>query len=355
MHIYIITIIVTAVLALLVEHTKQKRIALCLMATMPILIAGLRGVGTDYYGYFLRYEKVLNGIQVDSDGTDLSGVFYKTIIFLGNVFFDYQSVIFIISILTIGIAFFTFFKLREDLSFSFAVFSYMTLLYLYSFNLFRQFLSAELFIFGMLLIRLRKKPIAAIFMLLSILVHSSSVIYFLIYILFLFIKKNNRMQRIIYISTFIFIGILPCIAPAINGLASIFPHYAYYFLHFKYMGIGLGVFRYLFLVWIPILLLNSKKNVIDGNIVKEYSDFVFMAMMGSIFSLLSYVSDTFLYRIGYTGLCSLPIVLALFIKKLKRNKKIVVIIMITIHLVFFAFDFVYLNTGEVVPYTTFWR
>ena len=193
MLIYIGTIAVTVLLAWLVEHARQKHFIFFFMVLVPSCVSGFRGVGTDYFAYKLRYEKVVRGIKTDLDGTDLSGLFYQVLKKVGYFLFGYQSVIFLFSFFTILIAFYIFFQLRNRLSFSFAVFSYMTSLYLYSFNIFRQFLSAELFILALLFIReKRSKWIVLVTLVLSVGVHSSSLLYLFIAFIVFFIKNNEK-------------------------------------------------------------------------------------------------------------------------------------------------------------------
>ena len=354
MLIYILTIIITVALAWLLEHVKQKKIIFSGMVMVPAFVSGLRGVGTDYFGYKLRYDKVLEGIRIDLDGTNLTGIFYKILSFIGKLLWGYQSVIFLFSFLTIGICFYIFFKMRKEISLTFAVFSYMSLFYLYSFNLFRQLLSAELFLLALLFMREKKcKKIVIIPMVLSLIIHSSSIIYLCLFFLIPLIKRSSKLRKCIYFLSLMFIMLIPYLASVLGKLTSVFPHYAYYFLHFRYMGLGLGIFRYVLLIWIPVFLVAYKKSLFSCNIISEYQEYVFIIMMGSIFSLLSYVSDTFIYRIGYTGLCALPVLLGVFVKKIKREKLLVELMLSGVHILFFLYDFFCLNTGEIIPYIFF--
>lgn len=354
MLIYTITIAITVFFAWLVEHSKQKKICFFFMLMIPTCISGLRGVGTDYTVYKIRYDKILNGIDFDEYGTNLTGIFYKFCSFIGKNFGGYQTVIFIISLLTLGIAFYIFYKMRNELSFTFSVFSYMTLFYLYSFNMFRQFLSAELFILSLWLYKTKKQKIYVIIALaLSICFHSSSLIYLCILIAIPFIKRNRYLRKCIYVLSIVLIIMIPYLAGILGKFATIFTHYSYYFLHFRYLGLGFGILRYVFLIWIPIYLISYHKNYFLHNLKNNYQEYIIVVMFGSIFSLLSYVSDTFIYRIGYTGLCAAPIVLGLFFKTLKRKKQITGLCLVSIHIMFLFYDFFYLNTGNIIPYSLF--
>ena len=126
------------------------------------------------------------------------------------------------------------------------------------------------------------------------------------------------------------------------------------FLHFQYIGLGVGIFRYVLLAWIPIYLVSYKKKLFSIDISSEYADFVFIAMIGSILSLLSYVSDTLFIVICYTGLCALPIVLGLMVKQFQKKACFFLILAIVLgHILFMSYDFFYLNTGEIVPFSFF--
>lgn len=354
MLIYTITIAVTVFFAWLVEHSKQKKFCFFVMLMVPTCVSGLRGVGTDYGVYKIRYYKVLNGIPIDEFGTNLTGLFYKLCAFIGTKFGGYQVVIFVISLCTIGIAFYVFYKMRNELSFTFSVFSYMTLFYLYSFNMFRQFLSAELFILALWLNKTKKsKKYVILALAISICFHSSSLIYLCIMMAVPFFRKNKYLRRGIYILSIVIIMMIPYLAGMLGRFATVFTHYSYYFLHFHYMGFGFGILRYVFLIWIPVLLINYHRNYFSVDIDNNYQEYIVAVMFGSIFGLLSYVSDTFIYRISYTGLCAVPIVLGLFIKHLKKDKQITGFCLASVHIMFLFYDFFYLNTGSVIPYSIF--
>ena len=47
------------------------------------------------------------------------------------------------------------------------------------------------------------------------------------------------------------------------------------------------------------------------------------------------------------------IVLGLFFKTLKRKKQITGLCLVSIHIMFLFYDFFYLNTGNIIPYSLF--
>lgn len=355
MVLYLGVIGITTLLGWLCQHVKkkQKKILFIFMVLVPTLISGLRGVGTDYFLYQIRYESLISNVTILRDGTTLTGPFYLYFEFFEKIGLGYQAAIFIVSLLTIGIAFYIIFDLEDQVNTTFAVFSFMSMYYLLSFNLFRQVLAGEMFVLSVhLYSKTRNKKSFWIPMLIGCLIHSSVILYGFFYLVFPFVKNKKRGKQSVYFILFVFVFSMPLIARFLSNFATYLPHYAYYFLHFGYMGIGLGILRYVFLVWLPILYFcYGKSTRLCSNMWQEY---IFVAIIGSILCLSSYVSDTFLYRIGYTGLFVMPLLHGVMIKNFKRNKQLMAIGLGLFLLLFFYYDFIYLNSGEVFPYEFFW-
>lgn len=356
MVLYLSVVVITTVLGWLCRHVKRRprKALFAIMVLVPSIVSGLRGVGTDYFVYQTRYSNIIRGITKLSNGTELTGPFYFIFFrFFGKIGFGYQAAIFVISLLTIWIAFYVIFDLGNQVNTTFAVFSFMCMYYLLSFNIFRQVLAGEMFVLSVHLFSKEKnKKIFLIPMLIGCLIHSSVVLYFLIFIVFPLVKNKKLGKQSVYFILLAIVFSMPILARFLSIFASLFPHYAYYFLNFGYKGIGLGIFRYVFLVWLPILYFLYGKSTKACS--KKWQEYIFVTIIGSILCLCSYISDTFLYRIGYTGLLVLPLLHGIMIKNFKRNKRLISIGLGLILLLFFFYDFIYLNSGEVYPYKFFW-
>lgn len=354
MIIYLSIICITTLLGYFYQHVKknQKKVVFVLMVLIPSLFSGLRGVGTDYNLYKLRFDQLINGTIKTLDGTSLRSPFYQFLRVIHSLGGNYQIAIFIISLVTIGILFYVIMDLGNKINATFAVFSFMQMYYLVSFNLFRQMLASALFVLSVhLYSKTKNKKMFIIPAILGCLVHSSVVIYVAIYLIFPFIKNKRKLRITIYAVLLGIVFSLPLLSSELVKIGSVLTHYAYYFLHFKYSGIGFGIFRYVFLVWIPILYFCTARKIKECSV--DWQEYIFVAVIGSILCLTSYVSDTYMYRIGYTGVFILPLLHGVIVNNLTRNKRYLKILLAVCLIVFFYYDFIYLNIGEVYPYKFF--
>ena len=365
---YLLVVLITTGFALLYQNTNN-RFSFFLMVLIPSVFSGLRSVGTDYYIYLERFRYLEKGIRVSATGTDLSAPFYIFFRLINHIFGNYQVAIFTISFVTIFIAFHLICQHSEDISISVSVFSYMTMFYFLSFNIFRQCLAAEFYALGVYFLVKKKKSLTGIVVLmLSVLIHSSVLPFALVALILPWISENSRIKKrvCVYLTLLFVVFLLPEMSALTKKLLSAFPHYAFYFLNFNYRGFGIGIFRYIFLVCAMILILYKSGHLLK----KEYIAYSFLALNGAILTWLSYVSDTFIYRIGYIGLVFLPILHGYFVKQFlamsHKNGSIQIVYrntlkgkiastftfgLIVLLLFFFWYDFIYLNTGDILPYS----
>ncbi|KAB1438245.1 EpsG family protein [Candidatus Galacturonibacter soehngenii] len=358
MSIYLLVVTLTTGLGYLYQHVKkeQKKIIFFLLVLVPSIVAGLRTVGTDYFGYMQRYQLVQDGIKIDSIGTNLTVTFYKLMKLNDVLGGSYQTFIFIIAFITIYIAFYLICKLEEYICIPMAIFSYMTMFYLMSFNIFRQVLAAEIFALAIYYFILANKKLFLLFISLSILIHSSVFIYLAVFFAMPLIqmKKFRYIRLWIYAILLAMVFSLPMIPKFGYYIADRFSHYAYYFMHFHYQGIGLGFLRYIILVLLPIIcILVSKRR--NHKIDKILNVYFFLTIIGTILWMISYVSTTFLYRSAYVGLIVLPSLHGYITKSVKKTYlRIGVTIILVCVLSFFCwYDYIYLNSGEVRNYSCF--
>lgn len=365
---YILIILITTLIAATYQNTKNKAIFI-LLVLFPSFFCGFRESGTDYFIYLERFRYIARGLRVSISGTDLSAPFYGFFGLINHICGNYQVAIFIISFVTIFIAFYLICQHSEDISVSVAVFSYMTMFYFLSFNIFRQCLAAEFYALGIYLFVKKKKSVTGIMMLiLSVLIHSSVFPFALVALILPWISENFRIKKriCVYLTLLTVVFLLPEMSMLTQKLLSALPHYAFYFLNFHYQGLGIGIFRYIFLVCVMILLLYKSGYLLE----REYIAYSFLALNGAILTWMSYVSDTFIYRIGYIGLVFLPILHGYFVRQfltMSRNNGSIQIVyrnttkgkiasafslgLIVLLLFFFWYDFIYLNTGDILPYS----
>lgn len=365
---YMLIILITTLIAATYQNTKNKAIFI-LLVLFPSFFCGFRELGTDYFIYLERFRYIARGLRVSKSGTDLSAPFYGFFGLINHICGNYQVAIFIISFVTIFIAFYLICQHSEDISVSVAVFSYMTMFYFLSFNIFRQCLAAEFYALGIYLFVKKKKSVTGIMVLiLSVLIHSSVFPFALVALILSWISENFRIKKriCVYLTLLTVVFLLPEMSMLTQKLLSALPHYAFYFLNFHYQGLGIGIFRYIFLVCVMILLLYKSGYLLE----REYIAYSFLALNGAILTWMSYVSDTFIYRIGYIGLVFLPILHGYFVRQfltMRRSNGSIQIVyrnttkgkiasafslgLIALLLFFFWYDFIYLNTGDILPYS----
>lgn len=363
MAIYFIVILVTTALAWLYTRVPKasKWLVFGFMVLFPSLIAGLRGVGTDYLVYLERFELLAEGRY---EITDFSLVYILMEVFL-SVGLSYQLLIFLVALVTLYLTFYVFCRYENKISLPMAVFSYMAMFYLMSFNTFRQMLATAVLMLAFY--HLLKKNRKLLFWLLSALafsIHSAVVIFSALFFALPLIRdaRFRRLRIIAYLVAAMGIMALPVLSRLLSIFASYFPHYAYYFLNFQYTGIGLGLLRYLVLCIIPLICVTWLSGSFGYRQPDRLQPYAVMSVAGSVLWLLSYVSTSFMYRIGYVGLAALPIIHGALWKNMHNQeseqslcKSIMRFVLVASLLFFVWYDFIHLNSGSVYPYLFFWQ
>lgn len=363
MLIYIVVFALTTMLAWLYPRTTPiaKKIIFCLMVLIPSIVAGLRGVGTDYLLYQERFEALATGSYKI---TSFSLVYVLMKIFLA-IGASYQLFTFIISFITLFITFYVFCQYENKVNVSVAVFSYMTMFYLMSFNIFRQILATAILLLAFYNLFEKKRKL--VFWLLSAVVfltHSAVAIFSLLYFVLPLVKNEQyRKARIlVYMIVTALIMTLPLVSRLLSIFADYFPHYAYYFLNFSYTGIGLGILRYLVLCIIPLVCVIYLNGSFPYRETDKIQPYFVLSVVGTVLWLTSYISTSYIYRIGYVGLAALPIVHGALWKntQIQESEQLfcttVLRCVIVVTLIFFCwFDYVHLNSGSVYPYQFFWQ
>lgn len=340
-----------------------KRFYFFLLVLFPTIVAGLRGVGTDYIAHTHFYEKIINGSYFYADYTSLLIYFIRL---LGSNGFSFQFSIFLISFLTVYLAFYIIRIYENEISLPFAVFSYMTLFYHLSFNLYRQILAVEFFLLAIVYLHIfNNKKMFWIYGFIAGFIHSSAFLFIFIFFVWKFITTSsfkNRRLLIYIIGTSIIIA-LPLLTQHLIFIQILFPHYENYFKEFFYNGFGFGSIKYIVVAIWPALFVRYLDRKIDLHMDK-LSYCPFFAVFGTIIWLTSYVSSTYLYRMSYYLTISLPLFHGFIIKHyierygMKfhiRKGGIIAFMFIIVIIIFWVYDIQIANTGEILPYKFFWN
>lgn len=351
---YLLVILTSTGLAFLARHVnKEYQIPILVILILTLsTFSGLRGVGTDTIGYNRRFMSI---DHVDTSDFSLIYVIMNVIKRMG---LGYQTVIYIISLTTTILAVSVLWKYRYQISFPFAIFSYLLQFYQMSFNTFRQILAASFFVLAVSKFGEKKYKQVAISYIIACLIHSSVIPFGMVFILskYIYDRRYLRKRTIIYIIIAVLIYTMPIYVNYVSRLLlSKLPHYAAYFVNFEYQPIGIGIIRYMILAIFPVvatLLLKRKYKYLQASYKKiEYCSF--FSIVGTEIWLLSYVSTAVIYRASYNFLLALPILHGFIAKRFPKNYRYITLTILTIFLVFFwYYDYGVLNSGETVPYIT---
>lgn len=332
----------------------SKKYIFGLMVLLVGIFAGLRGVGTDYLLYQDRFELLAEG-KFEITSFSLVYTFMKLFIALG---INYQVLILLISLITNFLIFYVICMYEKYISVPYAVLAYMLMFYQMSFNIFRQLLAMSIFLIALYnLIEKNSKRTFWCLFILAVLVHSISIVFGVIYFILPIIEENKyfKLRVMGYFLSILCVFLLPKLAQMMNFIAEIVPHYAYYLKNLQFQGIGIGIIRYVLLVFLPIMYLKYYKQEFNNDLPVKLQYCVFLSLTGAILWLTSYTSMSDMYRIAYYGLVTLPILFGFMIKNMKKNRKnITLSVLMTILLLFFWwYDFIFTNSCATYPYKFF--
>ena len=349
---------ITTLLAWVYSHAKgigTKRVLYGILVMFPATISGLRGVGTDIRQYFFHANDIIAGTY---DLVDYKSIFVQITRFLLKFNVNYTIILLIVSIIIIHVMFIVFGAYKKEISFTFAVFSYMLIFYQMSLNTYRQIMAAAFFLLATVyLYKKEDKRRYCFFYVVAVLIHSSILPFGLLFFFKDWITDNKFLKHriVVYIVISVMIFSIPRMMSKMDFLLRIIPHYGWYITRFKSTGIGFGILRFLVMGVVPVLYLYLKKTNKDLKQIKlEYLPFY--TIMGFVLWLTSYISESTIYRISYNLLISLPLLHGYIFRRYLRNTKIVILgAVVTVMLFFWWYDGAVLNTGETVPYRFIWE
>lgn len=345
--IYILITLFTVVLSVFSiseKYDKKVRyIFLFITILIPSIFSGIRyGIGTDYVIYQKVFKQVLNASKITKKSEMGYIILNKIVAFFTP---NFQVLLFIIALMTIGFVFCTIYRKKDKINVPFAVFGYMMLFYQMSFNISRQLLAAAILMFATKYLEKNDKKKYFIFNVLAISIHSVAIIGLPLTFLFDFLteEKYNKKRTIFY---FLMLCIVICNSFILLPIFKLVPSLYYYkkYISFSFQGLGIGIFRYIVLLLLPQFFI---KKTMDKDINLYYA----ISILGFILWMNSYFSDYIAYRISYTFLINLPIVLGYYWKKLKFKNQLIIRVMLLITIMFFwYYDFFFLGAHGTVPY-----
>lgn len=349
--IYMLITVVTVGLAKLSVSKKfdknTRRIFAIFTVLVPAFFAGIRyGIGTDYIVYEKVFNEVVNNAVITKRSEFGYVILNKVIAFFTS---NFQVLLFVIAVIMIGCIYATLYRKKEKINVPFAMFCFMLLFYQMSFNLTRQLLAASILMYATKYLEEDKKLKYIAMNIIAISIHSVAIIGLPLTFLYNFLteEKYSKRRYIFYaIALVIVIGYSFVLTPIFSKIPSLYYYMKY--ITFSYQGIGIGIFRYIILIFIPAFFLEKE--------LKEHDDinlFFAISNIGFILWMNSYFSDYIAYRISYTFLINISLILGFYWKCLKYKNQLPLKILLLVTVLFFwYYDFFYLGVHGTVPYVS---
>lgn len=305
-----------------------------LLLLILILFSGLREVGLDYHLYNKIYNANFSLESRTGIGYTYLMYFFKYIIHL-----DFQHLIFFISTFTILPIYYFFKKCSDRPGLSILIFVSLGF-YTTSFNMFRQSCSIAFVLLGSLFLQKNNKIKCIICFLISFLLHSSSTIAILCYLI-TYVFKNIRFK---------FKYMLPISLVALllydrlfNLIITLSDSYSMYSSYDAVPGIGTYINVTLYLLFTIFLLIPKFAN----NNSKNYHLYN-LFLIGVSIMILEFKNYLF-FRIAFYFTILICLLLPIFYKEHNlRNKKLESLLF---YIFLFIYFLVYINSFDgVVPY-----
>lgn len=305
-----------------------------------ICFSGLRSTGLDYFLYQKIFFKFSNIISLGRTGLGFDYIIYFIKFILG---WNYQSLIFLFSLFT-NLLLYIFFK-KSSTRPGLTMLIYVSLgFYTTSFNMFRQTFSIIMCLMSMMFLEKKNYFMVAVSWLIAIVIHSSSIIAIIIYMLVRIFK--NRRLKFRYLMVFPIIGLI-LYDKLFIYLINLSSSYSMYSTYDSTPGMGtyLNVFVYLILT---MFLSNSKFMRFQKK--HDYS-YYNLFLIGVSIMVLEFKNFLF-FRIAFYFTILGPIILTDFYEENHfRNHRLESLIFYSCLFIYFL---VYINSFDgVIPYKFF--
>lgn len=372
---YLSIIILTTLLTYFstISQDKKKSMIWSVCAIIiPSIFAALRyNIGTDYRIHEMVFLEVVQGLEVTKRAEFGYVLLNQCVASFGG---SYNILLFFISFISISCVYLSFYSFKDKISVPIAMLFYMFLYYQMSFNFIRQLLAASIALYATVLFIKNKKVLSVVLCMIAGTFHVTALIYIPVLFVYSFLtnKKYDNLKIVIYVTLIICVFSYPIfLTPILEYLQEIIPQLRYFFnyLAVEYKSIGIGLFRYILLFIIPGLLFYKKTE-------KPFLFYFHISIIGFIMWLTSYVTKMEFYRISYTFLFVLPILLSYYWNNLEElfpcikikytfhndniNKLVswiylkryllLQLFFINLLIFFWYYDYFYLGAHETVPY-----
>jgi hypothetical protein len=321
---YIIVFAVSAVLVSLGVKRKNKYIVIAGLF-IPILLAGLRyNVGLDYNTYLLSYADMVNPLATQryngSDGIEASFWFISTI---SNIIFQSPIAMFMIyGALTI-VPFYFSLKTLKTKQVGIAMFIFLSIIFLNSFNIVRQGAAIGLGSLAISYFVMHKNKKAILWSLLAVSMHKSALVLIgvlaVVMILRPFIRRASKKQLItatIFIGLFVSLFINQLINLLFSSMLSINAQFSYLLDIPDFVTISFGnIYKALSIIFAIYLLIVGSKKIMN----ECEKELMVLLVLGFIFSFLGMMGYVIMARVGMYTLATAPIAIGYSLDRIQKK------------------------------------
>lgn len=354
MSIYIGNLILTTILAIIVNRKKYNKWLSTIIVSIPMIcVAGFRWkVGTDfnvYYTYFSEIPNYTLNVLLGSTYSDVIPFergFSLIIYIIGIINKEPQFIIFVMSMLTIGIIVYSLRKYSKH--FGLSIYLYITtMMYYSSFNGIRQWLASALIFFAFKYLTRREWKKYLLFIIVASTIHISALIMIPIY----FIVNFKPFGKKIIITIIICIIVLMLLEPILSNLQFIVSDTRYEgYTVISENDNGVNLFRIL-VTGVPVILSFIYCQKLKHE--KENNYLINFVLINFLVMLLASQSTLIVRFTIYFGLYNI-VLYTKILDILRKEEKYLFTFLLCI------FYFMYMVAllpvdSNLLPYNVFWR
>lgn len=371
MYIYLITIIGSLLCLYLSEHIVQKfwkKFFLALSIVVPAALAGIRGpsVGTDTFAYKVVYFEPMKEISSLKNfflyirAQSLEVGFMGWCYIISKIFGSFQVFLFLTEAAILAFIYKAIYAAKDKTGLYFPLVIFYLLYYNNSFNIMRQMLACSISLYALIELIVNKKKQYVAFLLLSPIVHYSSLICIFIYLLYTIINSNyyryNFKIFILFLIFFIYMNL-----KRVNILLQRIKILPTRYIGFFNNHISDDIFNTSFILFkaLPIfvtlmcaLILLKKKEILFDKTFQ-----IGELLMGvSFFSYFFYSGSAIERLLIYIEMFSTIIMLPLCIRKsFKCNGAFVMkVSIISVFSTYWYWYYAFMGYAETIPYRSFY-
>lgn len=333
------------------NSTKKIPLGLILLTVLLVSIKGFSNVGKDVLsGYYLGFLSA-SSLSFFSDQSVELGYRILAVV-VHNIWNNYTFFLVVVAILTVIPVVYFVWKYRNYLSIGLALFLYTTIYYFQGLSLLRIFLAASIGLCAIDKLISHKNKSAFIFIVIAVLFHTSMLVLFIPYGIFVFNKISRGSYVVLLSAVFIFLLFYG------NKIISSFS--GRYSVYKDTFSSGLGFQQLLY--YLPIFIL-----IYFGH---KLSKDIYLPCDGDIYrlSLSLVISGFFIGEIGYIisvfGRAQVAFIALIFIisyyarKVCIKDRKLGLLINLLVICYGFFWMYIYLsqyyNIDAIMPYSTVW-